>query len=242
MTWSILARDEHGHLGVAIASRFFAVGALCVHSKRGVGAMSTQALMNPLFGPAGIDSLDRGYSAADTLITLLAADQGRDQRQVHLLPVHGPGAAHTGQACVDWCGHLVLNGLTVAGNMLAGPRVIEASAEAYLASVGLPMAERLLAALDAGEAAGGDKRGKQSAALRIHRDEDYLSLDLRVDDHAEPFIELRRLYEKSQERFFPFVECLPGRGRPSGTIERPLIEAHIVAFHARSQAPSRIIK
>lgn len=242
MTWSILARDEHGHFGVAIASRFFAVGALCVHSKRGVGALSTQALMNPLFGPAGIDALGRGYSAADTLSTLLAADEGRDQRQVHLLPVHGPGAAHTGQACVDWCGHLVLDGLSVAGNMLAGPRVIEASAEAYLAGEGLPMAERLLAALDAGEAAGGDKRGKQSAALRIHRDEDYLSLDLRVDDHAEPFIELRRLYEKSQERFFPFVECLPGRGRPSGTIERPQIEAHIDAFHARSQAAARVIE
>ena len=97
------------------------------------------------------------------------------------------------------------------------------------------LAERLLAALDAGEAAGGDKRGKQSAALRVQRDEDYLSLDLRVDDHAEPFIELRRLYEKSQERFFPFVECLPGRGRPSGVIERPLIEAHIERFHAQTK-------
>jgi uncharacterized Ntn-hydrolase superfamily protein len=98
------------------------------------------------------------------------------------------------------------------------------------------MARRLLAALDAGEAEGGDKRGKQSAALRIHRDEDYLSLDLRVDDHPEPFIELRRLYEKSQERFFPFAECLPGRGRTSGTIERSLIEAHIEQFQAQRRA------
>lgn len=236
MTWSILARDEHGHFGVAIASRFFAVGALCVHSRRAVGALSTQALMNPLYGPAGMESLVRGYSAADTIATLLAVDEGRDQRQVHVLPASGPGAAHTGAACVDWCGHLVLDNLSVAGNMLAGPRVIEASAEAYLAAAGRPMAERLLAALDAGEAAGGDKRGKQSAALRVQRDEDYLSLDLRVDDHAEPFIELRRLYEKSQERFFPFVECLPGRGRPSGTIERPLIEAHIERFHAQRHA------
>ena len=233
MTWSILARDEHGHFGVAIASRFFAVGALCVHSRRAVGALSTQALMNPLYGPAGIEAMARGYKAADTLTTLLAADEGRDQRQVHLLPAHGPGAAHTGASCVDWCGHLVLDNLSVAGNMLAGPRVIEATAEAYLSSAGLPMAERLLAALDAGEAAGGDKRGKQSAALRVQRDEDYLSLDLRVDDHAEPFIELRRLYEKSQERAFPFIECLPGRGRPSGTIERPLIEAHIERFLAQ---------
>lgn len=232
MTWSILARDASGHFGVAIASRFFAVGALCVHSRRGVGALSTQALMNPLYGPAGLDAMACGYSAVDSITTLLAADAGRDQRQVHLLPASGPGAAHTGVACVDWCGHLVLDNVSVAGNMLAGPRVIEATAEAYLATDGLPMAERLLAALDAGDAAGGDKRGKQSAALRVQRDEDYLSLDLRVDDHAEPFIELRRLYDKSQERFFPFVECLPGRGRPSGTIERPLIEAHIERFHA----------
>ena len=143
MTWSILARDEHGHFGVAIASRFFAVGALCVHSRRAVGALSTQALMNPLYGPAGIEAMASGYKAADTLTTLLAADEGRDQRQVHLLPAHGPGAAHTGASCVDWCGHLVLDNLSVAGNMLAGPRVIEATAEAYLSSAGLPMAEQI---------------------------------------------------------------------------------------------------
>jgi uncharacterized Ntn-hydrolase superfamily protein len=236
MTWSILARDQSGHFGVAIASRFFAVGSLCVHSQRAVGALSTQALMNPLYGPAGIESMARGYGAAAAIAMLVAADEGRDQRQVHLLPANGPGAAHTGSACIDWCGHLVLDGLSVAGNMLTGPRVIEASAEAYLAAAGQPMAERLLAALDAGEAEGGDKRGKQSAALRIHRDEDYLSLDLRVDDHPEPFIELRRLYEKSQERFFPFAECLPGRGRTSGTIERSLIEAHIEQFQAQRRA------
>lgn len=239
MTWSILARDENGHFGVAIASRFFAVGSLCVHSQRAVGALSTQALMNPLYGPAGIESMARGYSAAAAIAMMVAADEGREQRQVHLLPASGPGAAHTGAACIDWCGHLVLDGLSVAGNMLAGPRVIEASAQAYLDTAGQPMAERLLAALDAGEAEGGDKRGKQAAALRIHRDEDYLSLDLRVDDHPEPFIELRRLYEKSQERFFPFAQCLPGRGRPSGTIERSLIEAHIEQFQTQRQAPGQ---
>jgi uncharacterized Ntn-hydrolase superfamily protein len=232
MTWSILARDENGHFGVAIASRFFAVGSLCVHTRRGVGALSTQALMNPLYGPAGMDAMERGYDAASTIAMVIAADEGREQRQLHLLPLSGIGAAHTGSACIDWCGHLVLDGLSVAGNMLAGPRVIEATAEAYQATAGQPMAERLLAALDAGEAAGGDKRGKQAAALRIHTDEDYLALDLRVDDHAEPLVELRRLYEKSLERFLPFTQCLPGRGRPAGITERPLIEAHIEKFHA----------
>ena len=236
MTWSILARDENGHLGVAIASRFLAVGSLCVYSQRAVGAMSTQALMNPLYGPTGIDAMARGHSAAAAIAMMVAADEGREQRQVHLLPVSGQGAAHTGTACIDWCGHLVLDGLSVAGNMLAGPRVIEASAQAYLDTAGQPMAERLLAAMDAGQAAGGDKRGQQAAALRIHGDEDYLSLDLRVDDHTEPLVELRRLYEKSLERFVPFSQCLPGRGRPSGTIERSLIEAHIEKFQAQRRA------
>lgn len=236
MTWSILVRDEQGHFGVAIASRFFAVGSLCVHTRRGVGAVATQALMNPLYGKACLDLLEQGRSAGDAIATVLAGDEGRDQRQVHVLPHAGPGAAHTGAACVDWCGHLLREDFSVAGNMLAGPRVIEATAEAYLATRGLSLAERLLAAMEAGEAAGGDKRGKQSAALLIHADEDYVQLDLRVDDHEEPLRELRRLHDKSLERFQPFIACLPGRGRPAGITERPLIEAHIEQFHAKRRA------
>ncbi len=236
MTWSILARDEQGHFGMAIASRFFAVGSLCVHSRRGVGAMSTQALMNPLYGPAGLDLLAQGCDAASTIANLIAGDAGREQRQVHVLPHSGASAAHTGAACIDWCGHLSFEGLSVAGNMLAGPEVIEATADTYLSLSGLPMAERLLAAMEAGEAAGGDKRGKQSAALKIHDAEDYLQLDLRVDDHQDPLAELRRLYDVSLERFQPFLTCLPGRGRPSGVTERIQIEATIEQFHA-NRAP-----
>src|SRR4051812_2540486 len=160
MTWSILARDEAGRFGVAIASRFFAVGALCVHTRRGVGALATQALMNPLYGPAGLDHLSAGHSAAQTVQALTAADAGRAQRQLHVLPATGPAAAWTGDSCVDWCGHFVDADLSVAGNMLAGPQVIDATAQAYRDTAGLPMAERLLAAMAAGEAAGGDKRGK----------------------------------------------------------------------------------
>jgi uncharacterized Ntn-hydrolase superfamily protein len=232
MTWSILARDANGHLGVAIASRFFAVGSLCVHSRRGVGAVATQALMNPLYGQAGLDLLAQGRLATDVIAALVAGDNGREQRQVHVLPLQGSGAAHTGTECVDWCGHLLRDGFSVAGNMLAGPRVIEATADAFANSTGRDLAERLLDAMDAGEAAGGDKRGKQSAALRIHADEDYLALDLRVDDHADPLPELRRLHTVSLERFQPFVSCLAGRGRPSGTTDRPTIEATIERFHA----------
>ena len=232
MTWSIVARDADGRFGVAIASRFFAVGALCVHTQRGVGALSTQALMNPLYGTAGLALLAQGHAPAAVAAALTSTDAGREQRQLHLIGAAGPGAAHTGSACVDWCGHRVEEGFSVAGNMLAGPRDIEATAEAFLAAAGRPLAERLLAAMAAGEAAGGDKRGKQAAALRIHGDEDYAELDLRVDDHAEPIVELQRLFEVSLQRFQPFVACLAGRRDTVGELDRSRIDAAVERFHA----------
>ena len=232
MTWSILVRDEQGRFGMAIASRFFAVGALCVHARRGVGALSTQALLNPLYGPAGLDRLSQGDTAAQAIDAVIAGDPGREHRQIHVLPVDGPAAAHTGAQCIDWCGHIAGKDMSVAGNMLAGPQVLEATAQAWLAGEGTPLGERLLAAMDAGQAAGGDKRGKQAASLKILADEDYLQLDLRVDDHPEPLTELRRLYTVSLERFQPFLSCLPGRGRPAGITDRAQIEAVIAQFHA----------
>ena len=232
MTWSILARDGTGRLGVAIASRFFAVGALTVHTRRGVGALATQALMNPLYGPRGIELLAQGRSAAEVVQALTAADAGREQRQLHVLPAQGAPAAWTGSSCVDWCGHELGEDFSVAGNMLAGPNVVAATAEAFRASAGRDLAERLLAAMAAGEAAGGDKRGKQAAALRIHGDEDYPQLDIRVDDHEEPLRELQRLYAKSLERYQPFMACLAGRHDPVGVIDRTVIEERIAHFHA----------
>jgi uncharacterized Ntn-hydrolase superfamily protein len=184
MTWSILARDTEGRFGIAIASKFFSVGSLCMHTQAGVGVLATQALMNPLYGPQGLALLAQGLSAQAVVNALTSADAGQAQRQLHVLPARGPAAAHTGSACVDWCGHTQRDGLSVAGNMLAGPRVIEATAEAFAASAGQPLALRLISAMQAGEAAGGDKRGKQSAALRILGLQDYTELDLRVDDHA----------------------------------------------------------
>jgi uncharacterized Ntn-hydrolase superfamily protein len=240
MTWSILARDAEGRFGAAIASRFFAVGALCLHSQRGVGILSTQALMNPLYGPAGLMLLGQGHEPAAVVAALIATDAGRDQRQLHVLGASGRGAVHTGAACIDWCGQLLRDEghehFSVAGNMLAGPQVIEATAEAFVRGAGRPLAERLLAALAAGEAAGGDKRGKQSAALRIQGHEDRLDLDLRVDDHAEPVRELHRLHAVSRERFQPFMTCLAGRSNPVGELDRARIEAAIERFHA-SRAP-----
>lgn len=238
MTWSILARDGQGRIGVAIASRFFAVGALCVHTRRGVGALSTQALMNPLYGTRGIALLAEGLAPQDVIDRVTTGDSGREQRQVHVLPAHGRPAARTGSGCIDWCGHRLGDDFSVAGNMLAGPQVVEATAQAFLATRGLDLAERLLAALAAGEAAGGDKRGKQAAALRIQGDEDWPELDLRVDDHAEPVQELQRLYRKSLERYQPFMACLAGRHDPVGLTDRAEIEARIERF-ARERGERR---
>ena len=236
MTWSIVARDDSGAFGVAVASRFFAVGALCPHARSGAGALATQALVNPTYATPGLNLLAQGTAAAEVVRLLVAGDPGRESRQLHVVDREGRTAAHTGSACIDWCGHLAGAGYSVAGNMLAGPRVLEDSARAFEASAGEPFALRLLAALDAGDAAGGDKRGRQAAALTIVTTEDYPFLDLRVDDHADPFRELRRLYEVSLERCQPFVACLPTRTDPAGITDRTVIEARIAAFNEARRA------
>jgi uncharacterized Ntn-hydrolase superfamily protein len=230
MTWSIIARDASGALGVAVASRFFAVGALCPHARSGVGALSTQALCNPLYAPAALEQMALGIDPRDVVARLAAGDEGREHRQLHLIDAAGRSAAHTGARCIPWCGHRAGDGYSVAGNMLAGPRVIDDTAGAFEANAGLPFAERLIFALAAGEAAGGDKRGKQAAALLVCTTEVYPALDLRVDDAPEPIVELRRLFERSLERFQPFVACLPRAGDAIGIVDRDEIEARIARF------------
>jgi uncharacterized Ntn-hydrolase superfamily protein len=238
MTWSIIARDASGAFGVAVASKFFAVGAMCPHARSGMGALATQALLNPLFVAPGFEAMARGTHPADIIRSLTAADEGRDHRQLHMIDKANRSAAYTGAACIDWCGHTAGEGFSVAGNMLAGPEVIASTAAFYQAHAHLDFAERLMLALAAGEAAGGDKRGKQAAAVLVYTTEDYCALDLRVDDHEEPITELKRLYAKSLERFQPFTACLPSKARPAGLTDRQLIEAEVQRFHdARSQAP-----
>src|SRR6185437_8482779 len=229
MTWSIVARDaESGAFAVAVTSKFFAVGALCPYAQSGVGALATQALVNPTYGPQGLRLLAEGRPAAHVLELLLAADDGREARQVQLVDRAGRVAAHSGRDCVGWCGHVVGEDFAVAGNMLAGPAVVAATADAFRSAAGRPLAERLLAGLDAGQAQGGDKRGKQSAALLVYRGEDYPYLDLRVDDHAEPLIELARLYRESHRVFLPFLDFLPSRANPAGVNDRAVIDAALV--------------
>jgi uncharacterized Ntn-hydrolase superfamily protein len=237
MTWSIVARDSDGALGVAVASRFFAVGVHCPHARSRIGALCTQALVNPYYGPAGMALLSEAVSPPDAIATLTGADEGRDHRQIHLIDAHGRTAAHTGSACIDWCGHLQGDGYSVAGNMLVGAAVIERTAAEFERQKQLSFPERLIAALVAGEAAGGDKRGKQAAALLVYTTEDYPFLDLRVDDHAEPLAELRRLYEKSLERYQPFMTCLPSKARPAGITDRAVIEREVELFQERRKKP-----
>jgi uncharacterized Ntn-hydrolase superfamily protein len=208
MTWSILARDPAtGEIGAAVATRFFAVGALCPGVEGGVGAVCTQALVR-------------------IVAALAAADAGRAHRQLHVMSADGRIAAHAGAECVDWCGHAAGTDVSVAGNMLAGPQVVAATRDTFLASAGAPLAERLLMALEAGEAAGGDKRGRQSAALMIASRDPYPDLDIRADDHPDPLAELRRLLAVARERYLHFRPFLPGRDHP-GTFDRAVIEAGI---------------
>jgi uncharacterized Ntn-hydrolase superfamily protein len=233
MTWSILARDKSGAFGVAIATRFFAVGALCPHAASGVGALSTQALVNPHFGKQGLELLRAGIAAPEAVQRLIAPDEGREHRQLHIIDSAGRIGQHTGAQCVDWAGAIAGDGFSVAGNMLLNGKVIEETARAFRESA-KSFAERLIGALEAGEAAGGDKRGKQSAALLICSTEDYPELNLRVDDHVEPLVELRRLYDKAHERFVPYLKCSPSKARPWGVYDRTVIEQEI----ARHKKPA----
>jgi uncharacterized Ntn-hydrolase superfamily protein len=228
MTWSIVARDpESGAFGVAVTSKFFAVGAVCGHARAGVGALSTQALVNPTYGPRGLRLLAEGVPADEVVRLMVARDAGHDQRQVHVVDTQGVAAAHTGKDCVGWAGHVVRPGFSVAGNMLAGAAVVERTADAFAAGAALPFAERFIAALESGQAAGGDKRGKQSASLLIYTTEEYPALDLRADDHPEPLAELRRLYGVARERFVHFMRFMPTRGNPAGLLDRAVIDAEI---------------
>lgn len=234
MTWSIVAHDRlTGETGIGVATRFFAVGAIVPHVEPGVGAIATQALVNPYYGIDGMKLLRAGLSAEETLAQLLALDEGRDTRQVHLQDAQGRIAAHTGKACIDWAGHVVGSDFSVAGNMLAGEAVVKRTAEAFEKARGKPMAERFLIALEAGEAAGGDKRGKQSAAIRIHTTEAWPALDIRVDDHPDPLPELRRIYDASFERWQVFRQFMATRANYVGTTDRDVINAAIEAAQAK---------
>jgi len=227
MTWSILVRDATtGALGAAVATRFFAVGALAIHVEGDTAALATQALINPMYALHGMARLRAGDAPDAVIDGLLAGDAGRGHRQLHVIDARGRIAQYTGQDCVSWCGAVHGTDVSVAGNMLAGAAVVEQTLQAFQRATGT-LAERLLSALEAGQAAGGDRRGRQSAALKICTRDPYPDLDIRTDDHPDPLAELRRLLAVSQEKFAVFRRFLAGSDSPCGVFDRAVIDAAV---------------
>lgn len=227
MTFSLLARDRAtGALGAAVASRFFAVGALCIHVEGRVAALATQALVNPMYAPHGMARLRAGETPESVVAALTGPDPGCDQRQLHIVDAAGRIAQHTGPGCVGWAGHVRGMDVSAAGNMLAGPAVVDAMLEGFARATG-GLAERLIAGLEAGEAVGGDKRGRQSAAVKVCIADPYPDVDFRADDHPDPLAELRRLHRVSLERYAVFRRFLAGTRDPWGTIDREVINAAV---------------
>jgi uncharacterized Ntn-hydrolase superfamily protein len=200
-TFSIVAVDlEAGEAGCAVQSKYFAVGSVVPWVRAGIGAVATQAAGVAIYGARALEAIERGSSPEDALAAVLADDPGRETRQLGAVTAGGRAAAFTGADCLDWAGHRVGAGYAVQGNILAGEAVVDEMARAYEETVG-PLVERLVTALEAGQAAGGDKRGQQSAALVVERIGAHAETregidrvcELRVEDHPEPIVELRRL-------------------------------------------------
>ncbi|MCP3031604.1 DUF1028 domain-containing protein [Halobacillus sp. A1] len=211
-TFSIIARcPETGNFGGAVATCFPGVGAHSPHIEPNVGAVITQGWVNPPLGQEGILHLKKGRTANETLNHLLLNDPGKELRQVSVMDCYGNCAVYTGLENDDYKGHRIGNNWAIQGNLLTGPEVIDDMAEAFENSRG-PLADRLLLALEAADAAGGDIRGKQSSAIKVVAVDQYPFVDFRVDDHKEPVTELRRIYEKNKsvliERYYEWIDAV----------------------------------
>ena len=230
MTWSIVTHDPTtGAFAVAVATKAFAVGASCPFVRSGVGAVSTQSFTNRYLGPAILDALARGLPPDAAIESALAGDAGRGIRQVHVVDRHGRTAAWTGQNCIEWCGSVAAPGVSIAGNMLSGePTIVETHAT-FQAHAEFDLPERLMLAMEAGEMVGGDRRGRQSAAMVMTTTEDFPDLNLRVDDHPAPLVELRRLLEIWRRERAPGLSSQPSRANPSGYTDIDTIEAGWIA-------------
>lgn len=209
MTFSIVARDpERGELGIAVQSKFLAVGAVVPWAKAGVGAVATQAWANTSYGPRGLELVESGLSATDTQARLLEEDSGRADRQVGIIGVNGVPVTYTGEQCFHWAGGQVGEHYACQGNILVSEETVQAMGRAFEQTSGL-LCDRLVTALAAGQAAGGDSRGQQSAALLVVREAGGYGgfndrfVDLRVDDHATPIEELQRILQLHKLYLFP---------------------------------------
>ena len=226
MTWSIVAHDPNTDaFAVAVSTKAFAVGAFCPFVRSGVGAVSTQSMTNRYLGPAVLDGMARGLPPSAAIEGALAGDEGRGIRQVHAVDRQGRTAAWTGQNCVEWCGSVSAGGVSVAGNMLANGDVVAATLSTWRSVSTMTMPDRLMAAMDAGQAAGGDRRGRQSAAMVMVTTEDFPDLDIRVDDNPDPLMELRRLLGIWKTEGAPRAGMSPCKANPSGFTDLDMIEA-----------------
>lgn len=211
-TFSIVARCERsGELGVAVSSAVPAVGSLCPYLVPGVGAVSTQSWVNPYLAVEVLAAMQDGLAAQAALDRSLARDADAALRQIGIIGRQGQGVAWSGAGCTPWHGQFVGSDFAIQGNMLVSEATLLAMREAWLCTPEADLAERLLRALEAGDRAGGDVRGKQSAALKVVGEEAYACVDLRVDEHPEPVTELRRVFSIAQVQLFPFVLGMPRR-------------------------------
>jgi uncharacterized Ntn-hydrolase superfamily protein len=226
MTWSIVAFDPTtGAFGAAVATKAFASGSFVPFVRAGVGAVGTQSMTNRYLAPVVLDGLARGLSPALAIEAAVAGDEGRNIRQLHAVDRHGRFAAWTGKNCVEWAGHAGEPFVSVAGNMLSNDRVAQATLDGFKADPSLPLPERMLAALENGEAAGGDRRGRQSAALVMVTTEDFPDASIRVDDHTEPLPELRRLLGVWRRERAPYLGNSPSKANPAGVHDLDALEA-----------------
>jgi uncharacterized Ntn-hydrolase superfamily protein len=218
MTFSLVARCARtGQFGIAAVTAVPAVGKLLTHAAAGVGAVATQARVNPYLGIDGLDLLRQGLSAGAVHEALLTTDPAIHFRQFAVIDREGHTAVFTGEACLDWCGSLQRDGFSVQGNRLAGPHVLTRAADRFEVMPDEPLADRLLEALAEGVAAGGDVKGEVSATVYVMDTEAYPLWDIRVDHHLEPLTELRRLHEVFREKVVPEIRDMPTRENPAGT-------------------------
>ncbi len=218
MTFSIIARcPRTGQFGIGAATALPAVGKLLTHAGAGVGAVATQARLNPYIGIDGFRYLTEGASAEAVRDRLAAEDLRREDRQFAVIDGSGATASFTGGDCIPWAGAFEGAGFSVQGNRLAGPEVLEAAAEAFTRRADAALADRLLEALAAGDAQGGDLKGEVSATIHVVDREEYPLWDIRVDEHADPIRELRRLHGIFTEKLLPEILNMPSRRDPAGS-------------------------
>jgi len=235
MTFSIVARcPRTGMLGVATSSKALSAGGMVPYCRANVGAIASQSFVNPYLGIDGLALLEQGLPAERALERLIEGDPGRDLRQVGIVDAEGRVAAYTGSRCIPWAGHVFGGGYVCLGNILVSQTVVTAMARAFEAAPAEDLPERLMRALEAGQEAGGDRRGRQSAGMMVVHQEEYPWIDIRVDDHEEPVPELRRIFEIYKREEVPFLNMMARRddyiphwdavGRIRDEIEQQLVE------------------